>query len=221
MANSYLVGEQTKGKILKESRKLFYRKGYTETTYGDISTVADVNRALIPYYFKSKQILGEEIYQQIITDFTDTLDEILDMHQFSPDFVYILHTVSYYRLLGNNDKLSRFAFQLSTDENADLFPTEQDMLSNLGGKFSNLPDGEPEILAKMSIGMKKEIIQMLANPENTADADQLARINLYMLMGYAGYSRKKMEELVDAAFEVADLLSFHIKNNFSIEIKYN
>ena len=31
MSNTYLVGEQTKRRIFKESKKLFYKKGFTET----------------------------------------------------------------------------------------------------------------------------------------------------------------------------------------------
>ena len=75
MANTYLAGEQTKRNILRESKKLFYKKGYTETTYNDISAVAKVNRALIPYHFKNKQILGLEIYNQIIAEFYELIDK--------------------------------------------------------------------------------------------------------------------------------------------------
>ena len=57
MATTYTVGDKTKSNIINESRKLFYKKGYTETTYTDISKAADVNRALIPYHFKNKELL--------------------------------------------------------------------------------------------------------------------------------------------------------------------
>lgn len=222
MSNTYLTGEQTKRKIFKESKKLFYKNGFTETTYDDISNASKVNRALIPYHFNNKQALGQEIYCRIIEEFTDTIDEILDIRQFSSDFVSILHTVAYYRLLRDNHKFSRFVFQLQSDETASIFTTEKEreFLLNLGSKFSHFNDAELNALAKMNIGMKKEIIQMIYSSENDISADQIAEIHLHMLMGYAGYSRKKADELIKAAFDVTNLLSFHMKNGFSIEIKY-
>ena len=221
MSNTYLSGEQTKRRILKESKKLFYKYGFTETTYAHISAAAKINRALIPYHFQTKQILGEEIYKRIIEEFTQTMDELLDTSQFSPDFIRILHTITYYRLLRDNPKLSRFASQLLTDQASSLFTVgdERKMLSELGSKFSLCDDDELNILAKMNIGIQKEIIQMIHT--STADIDRMAQIQLHMLMSYAGYSKKKASELINAAFEVADLVSFHVKNGFSITITYN
>ncbi|MDE5864846.1 MAG: TetR/AcrR family transcriptional regulator [Lachnospiraceae bacterium] len=221
MSNTYLSGEQTKRRILKESKKLFYKYGFTETTYAHISAAAKINRALIPYHFQTKQILGEEIYQRIIADFTQTMDELLDASQFSPDFIRILHTITYYRLLRDNPKLSRFVSQLLTDQASSLFTVEdgRKMLSELGNKFSLCDEDELNILAKMNIGMQKEIIQMIHT--SAADIDRMAQIQLHMLMSYAGYSKKKANELINAAFEVADLVSFHVKNGFSIVITYN
>lgn len=221
MSNTYLSGEQTKRRILKESKRLFYKYGFTETTYAHISAAAKINRALIPYHFQTKQILGEEIYKRIIEEFTQAMDELLDTSQFSPDFIRILHTITYYRLLKDNPKLSRFAAQLLTDEASALFTVEEGrkMLSDLGSKFSLCDDEELNILAKMNVGIQKEIIQMIH--ASTTDIDRIAQIQLHMLMGYAGYSKKKADELIDAAFEVADLFAFHVKNGFSIAITYN
>ncbi|MCM1499900.1 MAG: TetR/AcrR family transcriptional regulator [Clostridium sp.] len=221
MSNTYLSGEQTRRRILKESKKLFYKYGYTETTYAHISAAAKINRALIPYHFQSKQALGEEIYQKIIKEFTDAIDNLLDTSQFSPDFICMLHTINYYRLLKDNPKLSRFASQLLTDETSTLFTVEtgRKMLSELGSKFSLCDDEELTVLAKMNIGIQKEIIQMIHT--STTDTDRMAQIQLHMLMGYAGYSKKKTDELINAAFAVADLISFHVKNGFSIAITYH
>ena len=223
MANTYLAGEQTKRNILRESKKLFYKKGYTETTYSDISSVAKVNRALIPYHFKSKQILGLEIYNQIIAEFYELIDNILDTSQFDTDFVSILHTIAYYRLLTSNKQFLQFLSELQADENASLFDveTEQEWLTSLGSKFANLNETELAMLTKMSIGMKKESLSMLTNTSKEVSADLVAHMHLHMLMRYVGYSTKKADELINAAIEIANLLNFQIKNGFAIELKYN
>ncbi len=222
MSNTYLAGEQTKRNILRESKKLFYKKGYIETTYSDISAVAKVNRALIPYHFKNKQILGLEIYQQMIAEFYELIDNVLDTSQFDTDFVNVLHTVAYYRLLSSNSHFLQFVYELQADENASLFTVENEIewLIGLGGKFANLSEDERFILAQMHIGMCKESITLL-NGNKKLNADTITHMQIHMIMRYVGYTAKKTDELISAAIEIANLLNFQIKNGFVIELKYN
>ena len=223
MSNTYLAGEQTKRNILRESKKLFYKKGYAETTYSDISAAAKINRALIPYHFKNKQVLATEIYHQIVTEFYELMNNILDTSQFDNDFVNILHSVAYYRFLSNNSHFLQFVSELQADENASLFSTEEEKewIMGLGTRFSNLSQQELIILTQMHIGMQKECISLLNTTPKSFDTDSIAHMHLHMLMRYAGYSSKKVDELFDAAVKVANLLTFQIKNGFSIEVKYN
>ncbi len=221
MSNTYLAGEQTKRNILRESKKLFYKKGYTETTYSDISAVAKVNRALIPYHFKNKQILGLEIYHQTIKEFYELIDNVFDTSQFDKDFVNVLHMLTYYRLLSSNTQFLQFICELQEDENASLFTVEQEIewLTGLGSKFSNLNTDEQLILAQMHIGMHKESIALLNNQK--LNSDTITSMQIHMLMRYVGYTAKKTDELIDAATEIANLLNFQIKNGFAIELTYN
>lgn len=223
MSNSYIVGEQTKNKILEESKKLFYQNGYTKTTYSEISAIANINRALIPYHFKNKQILGIEIYRQIISDFYKIIDNVLDTQQFDSDFVSAIHTISYYRLLSANPAFIRFLSELQTDENASLFSQEDEKtyLISLGSKFANLKTNELELLTQMHIGIKTKMVNVLCEEESTIDANEVSRIHIQLLMRYAGYSVKKIDELIDAAIEIANLLTFEVKQGFEIELKYN
>ncbi len=223
MSNTYLAGEQTKRNILRESKKLFYKKGYTDTTYSEISTVAKINRALIPYHFKNKQVLGLEIYQQIITEFYELIDNVLDTTQFDADFLSVVHTVAYYRLLATNFPFLRFIAELQADENTSLFLAEDEMkwLNSLGTKFSALSEQEMHVLTQMHIGTKKEMITLLYNNRKTISADTISKMHISMLMRYVGYSTKKTDELISAALEIANLLTFQIKNGFSVEMKYN
>lgn len=223
MASTYLAGEQTKRNILRESKKLFYKKGYTDTTYTDISAVTKMNRALIPYHFKNKQILGMEIYQDITNEFYHFLDNTFDATQFDSDFINVMHLVAYYRFLADNQPLLRFVSELQTDETIILFDdeVESQWLTGLGSKFGNMTSEQLSLLCTMHTGMKKEMIHTLASPENKASADTITTMHIHMLMRYAGYSAKKIDELLDAAFEVANLVTFRVKNGFSVEIKYS
>lgn len=220
MANTYLVGEQTKRKIFKESKKLFYKKGFDETTYDDISTAAKVNRALIPYYFKNKQILGQAIFSKITEDFTENLNHVLDIYKYPQDFINIIHTFAYYRLL-NNKKYAKFAFQVQADESFSnqMVTSEKNFIIGFGSKASRFSENELDIIAKMDFGIEKEIVRMIYLSNGSLDIDEIVRIEIHMIMGYAGYSKKKIDELLDLAIEVLSPFSFHMKNGFAIDIK--
>lgn len=222
MSNTYIAGEQTKANILRESKNLFYNNGYTNTTYSEISSVAKINRALIPYHFKNKQILGFEIYHEIINNFFDLIDNLLDSSQFDTDFVSVLHTVTYYRLLSTNPQFLRFISELQADEGTSLFEIEEERqwLISLGNKFASMSEHEICILTQMHIGAKKEMITLLCNNQDS-NADIISHMHISMLMRYVGYSAKKIDELFYAAVEVTNLLNFQIKDGFVVELKYN
>lgn len=53
--------EQRRTLIISKALELFVKKGYTDTTIGDIAKAADMSTGLMFHYFKSKEQLYEEI----------------------------------------------------------------------------------------------------------------------------------------------------------------
>ena len=220
MSTTYQSGNATKSKILTQSKLLFYQKGYTATTYSDISTTANVNRALIPYHFQNKPILGKAVFQEILTQTHTCLDNILDMSQFSADFAGMLHLMSFYYLLQDNT-FATFCTQVLADDSNVLFDyaAEQAELLSLGKKLSSISDEELSLLTYMHIGIKQQMIQYLANHTNT-DPKTIAKMHLALLLSYIGQSHKKCDELIDAACEVLDMLLFQIDDTFNATLSY-
>ena len=58
---AYKNGASTRQVILQSCRKLFYDKGYHETSYDDICNAAHVNRGSIYYHFKEKENIRYEV----------------------------------------------------------------------------------------------------------------------------------------------------------------
>ena len=211
MATTYSSGNKTKEKIIKATRILLYKKGFSNTTYDDISNATKINRALIPYHFKSKQQLGQIIYSQIITDFFSSLDSILDVKEFSADFVSTLHITAYYQLL-TDSSFVQFVNELQNDISFSSF------MEGLIQKSNKLSPTEKSILLTSAVGMKKELIRMVNNKK--ADVNDIAKMQLYMLLSYCGYSKKKIEELYDSAMQVIHMFTFQITSDFRIDILY-
>lgn len=61
-------GQATKQKILKVAEELFAEKGFDATSVDSIARTAGVNKALIYYYFKSKNDLVSALFISIIQE---------------------------------------------------------------------------------------------------------------------------------------------------------
>src|SRR3954466_15937412 len=58
---------QTEQLIKKTAKKVFFQKGFLDATTQEIADEAKVNRALIHYYFRSKEQLLDVILEEVIT----------------------------------------------------------------------------------------------------------------------------------------------------------
>jgi len=65
--------ELTKQRIVQAANQLFYRKGFSQTSFSDVVAEADVPRGNIYYYFKSK----EEILKAVVRYRLDTTSGML------------------------------------------------------------------------------------------------------------------------------------------------
>lgn len=69
---------ETKERIIQSATGLFLEKGYERTSVREIAKRADINLALMNYYFRSKEILFENIVNLLIGKTSGALKKILD-----------------------------------------------------------------------------------------------------------------------------------------------
>ncbi|MCD2425867.1 TetR family transcriptional regulator [Niabella pedocola] len=70
--------------IMESAVKLFAGKGFDNTSVRDIAKAADVNVAMISYYFGSKEKLLEAIFIKYVTTMRGKLEEIVFAHDVTP-----------------------------------------------------------------------------------------------------------------------------------------
>lgn len=68
----------TEEHIKAVAKKVFVEKGYAATTTRDIAEAADTNLALINYYFRSKEKLFKQVFEETHHDFFKSLLEIFN-----------------------------------------------------------------------------------------------------------------------------------------------
>lgn len=219
MPTNYLVGEQTKRKIFKVSRQLFYAQGYDETTYDDISKLADINRALIPYYFKNKKNLALLVYQQFIEDYFAICDESLKDKKISDIGRTAFYMFGYYRLLKNRN-LTRFLIQFHSDVdyNEQMVISKKSIFDMLSIKNPEISQSDYEVLSQMDYGIEKELIR-IAFYKETSDIDHLSAMEFRLILSFLGYSREQIEQIIAEAMAHLENASIILKESFNFELE--
>ncbi|HWJ26145.1 MAG TPA: TetR/AcrR family transcriptional regulator [Flavisolibacter sp.] len=71
----------TEEKILQAARKIFVDKGLEGARMQDIADEAGINKALLHYYFRSKEKLFETIFSRVASEFMPRMFDILESDQ--------------------------------------------------------------------------------------------------------------------------------------------
>jgi len=67
-----------KEELIKQTAKeLFFSKGYLHATTQEIADAAGVNRSLINYYFRSRDLLFQTVYREAVDSLKSQLDVVL------------------------------------------------------------------------------------------------------------------------------------------------
>ena len=115
-----MVKKNVKELIIKSAIGLFSEKGYKDTSIRDISLAADINSALIYYYFKNKE---EVLYTIIESDTLELINLLNNIKKVEPDPLKCIekmisnHTI----FVSEHDKTTKIinnnTDQLSNDQN--------------------------------------------------------------------------------------------------------
>lgn len=72
------AGNTTREKLIETAKELFLTKGVDRVGVREIATKAGINLSLMNYYFRSKEILFETIFESLIREKAIELRQILD-----------------------------------------------------------------------------------------------------------------------------------------------
>ena len=97
----------TEEKILKAAEEVFMRDGYDGSRMQDIADVAGINKALLHYYFRSKDKLFEKVFDAKIQGFFPKVDVVFNQDILFIDKIYFF-IEGYMELLRKNPYLPLF-----------------------------------------------------------------------------------------------------------------
>jgi AcrR family transcriptional regulator len=65
-------------RIIEAAKRVFVRKGYEATTMGDIAAEVNISRTAMHYYFRTKEMMFEAIFVQLMDGILPNIDLIMD-----------------------------------------------------------------------------------------------------------------------------------------------
>lgn len=97
----------TEAKILAAAEEVFMKKGYDGARMQEIADLAEINKAMLHYYFRSKTKLFEKIFEQKFKGFFPSVEGLINDKQSFRDklAVFVEH---YIRFLIRNPHLPNF-----------------------------------------------------------------------------------------------------------------
>ena len=102
----------TKEEILDVSMRLFYEKGYHQTSFQDISREAHVYRGTIYYYYKEKNMLRQDALVEHFRRCFRLAGEYCKDERYAP---FLAHYIQWYKFL-HDPKSRRFIVDYFEDE---------------------------------------------------------------------------------------------------------
>jgi AcrR family transcriptional regulator len=97
----------TEERILKAAEKVFYKKGLGGARMAEIAAEAEINKAMLHYYFKSKEQLFEKVFEEAFGKVASAI--ILMLNSDKPLREKVQEIVSFYiRTLSDNPQLPVF-----------------------------------------------------------------------------------------------------------------
>jgi len=114
-----VLSKETEEKILKAATAVFTKKGRAGTSMQDIAVEAGINRTLLNYYFRSKDKLFDQVFQNVFLQFMPAINERLKSDKSIIDRIedVIDH---YFFILIDNPMIPVFIFQELTSNPARL-----------------------------------------------------------------------------------------------------
>lgn len=109
--SAYGNGMSTRKIILEACKKLFYEKGYHETSYDDICKTAHVNRGSIYYHFKEKEIIRYEVLWDLTRYCRDVAKEYCD----SEKYIYLVTSYILWGISLYDAKVRKFELDYFSD----------------------------------------------------------------------------------------------------------
>lgn len=205
----YAAGIATRNKIYHVSKHLFYEKGVSGTSYNDICEAANVNRGLIPYYFKSKSNIAIEVTKEFVASMEQCVadrwgDEVITEVERN-----IMTELLMFRMLAADRNLCRFYCEIRTDPafRETTYGIQENVMKAMAARSgASVGDGALPTIISMVEGTETELVRAVYDGRIRESIENMVSRDvstLFHLMGVDfGVAKEWYERVVELARSV-------------------
>lgn len=229
MSNKPVDFKETKQNIFDCAKSLFYGKGYYNTSIGNISEAANVNRALVAYYFQSKGNLALQIVNQFNTTIAGEITQKLNQSSepVNPLVLFSVETMAFNSFRRLNENYRRFMKEVSLENILTL--GEGWVAKNLRG--NNIYDYLEETYGIRLSKAEKQIYQnslssiisglIIVHSEGQIDCSHqyIAEKECEMYFKIIGLESSEIFSIIQQSKIIFESMEIRMEKNFSIIIK--
>lgn len=219
MAN-YKTGLESKEKIYNTAKELFYELGFVRTTLMEIAKASKINKAMIAYYFKNKNNLALEVYNEYMFDNRLKTQKAIDK-QF-PGSNVALKTAIEYRVQNRNCRLNRHLNQfyhelcesnlLLTTESASIhFIEELNRYHQLG-----LDRLAVKALAVANLAVVHGLHISRDDGFLDCSSEYLADLEISLLFQSLRFENSLIDEILEQSREMLEDIEISVEKNFLV-----
>lgn len=217
----YTVGVATRQRIYEVSKQLFYEKGIKETSYNDICEVAEVNRGLIPYYFKSKNNIAIEVLGEFVENMESAVGAWWDAEDMVQPERNIMIELLMFRLLSEDERACRFYSEIhSNDAYHESTLAVQTNVMNALAEGSGVEVGEAALrtITAMVEGTEAELVRAVYQGYLEESIEDMVRRDIACCFFLLGADAKTVDAWCDHAFALAEGFTLVCNERFECRV---
>ena len=217
----YSVGVATRQRIYRESKELFYKQGIKATSYNDICEAADVNRGLIPYYFKSKNNIAIEVLGEFVDNMEKAVNDRWGPEEMNQPELNVMIELLMFRLLVEDECACRFYSEIRSDgafHGATLEIQESVMRMLASGSGVEVGDAALRTVTSMVEGTETELVLAVRDGYLMESIEDIVRRDISCCFFLLGADSRTVDAWCDRAFALAEGLTMVCNERFECQV---
>lgn len=199
------AGEKKRDLIIDVCKKLFYEKGYNNTTYNDICEAADIPPGTITYHFDSKRGIASAIEDEYEPQNKIYIERMCANRGYSKVLLMAIENFHMWKRDFEDANLRNFLLDVSRER----VPSEaafravkyfyQCVIEELGLEVS---DRELRLIVPSQIGMSDAVLVELSRDLTQFTYEEAARFSIRFFLRQLGIADDESERVIAEAREI-------------------
>lgn len=209
--------------IYENAKKLFYKKGYRQTSYNEISETANLNPAMLKYHFGSKKEIAALIYKEIVLNLYNAIANVLKTSE-DIDIVYLINELCFFKLVKTNLNFQRFYLDLCKERIINDYTKETTFLmiqKYLFEKKCVQSKSQIQIATSISVASQSELINDYFSGTLKTDFDTVVDVYIELMFHNLALDKFTIKKKMELSKKIISKYNIVLNNAFEIHIIYD